>query len=260
MFRPRGMAGLFLACALSLFLPSLATGQNNQLKPPLGFDLASEMKALYGDYDVRSQTSSIEIPGGSPDTSNSWSVEAFSVAGFRDSGIDKVIVATYATPDDTPDFNCRACIPLIGAAIFAKTAKGWTVEASEKPGFPDGFEGSPPDAKLIQFGPHAYGIELDYQVDGYDGYWTSTALFLPWRGGFGAALQLIGAQRSYEGCAQQPPCYLSQSVLKFVPGNNSEYYHLLVTTTGAEPDTSKTGALKDVSGTKLLHFADGKYE
>jgi hypothetical protein len=52
-------------------------------------------------------------------------------------------------------------------------------------------------------------------------------------------------------------CYSYHRELKFLPGRDSQYYDLVVTTSGT--DFNESGKVVGISGTMRLRLVDGKY-
>ena len=267
MFQSRLWAGLAFLSAGSLFAAAAAPAQKPApaLKIPSGFDLAAEMTALYGNYDPASRSSSIVAPHGASEPNEKEIVRVFFLDAFRDTDEDKILLATYAVPA-TSRFECHACQPLIGEALFKRSgeaplkrdASGWTVEASHQPDFVFGVWGKPPDAEIFQFGPHHFGIELKVTSRAQGEKATEICLLVPSTGGFGNAYQTDTEDNNLRGCPPNgtTPCHASVSLLKFVPGDNPDYYDLLVESFGTR---LTNGAIEDISYTKHLRFTDGRY-
>ncbi len=266
-FQWRLWAGLALLSAGSLVIVAAAPAQKPApaLKIPPGFDLAAGMTALYGNYDPASRSSSIVAPHGSSGPTEKENVRVFFFHVFRDSDEDKVLLATFAVPA-AGRFKCRDCPPLIGAALFKRTgealsktgASGWTVEASRPPDLVFGGWGEPPKAEIFQFGPHQFGIELEVTASAQGERTTETNLLAPWTGSFTSVFQTDTEDNNLRVCPPKGPvpCHAFSSLLKFAPGDNPDYYDLLVETLGTR---LTNGAIEDISCTKHLRFADGRY-
>jgi hypothetical protein len=247
-----------------------ARAQDLAPKTPPGFDIAAEMTELYGNYLSEDGLSVMASPS---DASEKLDVRAFFVASVSDSENEEVLLATYAVPDEG-NFDCHACLPLIGGALFKKDKGGWIREAAALPCLAFGEGGEAPNASLVRFGPHQYGIKLeDSGVHGGRNF-TETALFLPWNGGFSNALYKTTMEDSSgdeSGCQQAKnksdddgglPCIAYHSNLKFVPGSDPDYYDLVIKTSGTRLDgLGADGSLKveDASETVRLRFVDGRY-
>jgi len=281
-------------CALAatgggLLLATLSASPQNStpdLKAPVDFDLPAEMTDLYGNYDSAAGLSIFVPPPVPPwnmitgaiieDTSEpnppdqKLDVRAFFLSAVPGSGNKEVLLATFGVPD-SGNFDCHACAPFIGAALFKRGTGGWTREASEPPFLPFGLVGRHPDAKLVQYGPHRYGIQLESRGAHQGNIFTTVALLLPWNGRFRMALRTETLANNTEDesaecrLSEDGPdkdyrlrlCYAYHRKLKFVPGRDSQYYDLVVTTSGK--DFNESGKVVDISGTMRLRLVDGKY-
>lgn len=278
MFRSRLFCALAVGGASLLLAVVTARPQNAPpaLEAPPGFDLAAKMTELYGNYDSGAGLSVIPSPPFDQrvdprrNPNEKLQVRAFFLATVPGSGSKEVLLATFGVPD-SGNFSCHACAPYIGAALFKKVASGWLREASEPPFFEFGEFGKHPDAKLVQFGAHSYGIEIEDNGDHQGNTFTETALFLPWNGRFRDAFHTgtIGTNtgdesvdcRSPENKQREennnPPCYAYHRELKFVRGRDPQYYDLVVMSSGT--DLVQGNKVVDVSGTVRLHFVYGTY-
>ena len=192
-------------------------------------------------------------------------MRVFFLDAFRDSDEDEVLLATFAVPA-TSRFKCRDCRPLIGETLFRRTgeaiingrASGWTVEASRPPDFAFGGWGEPPKAEIFQFGPRQFGIELTVTASAQGERTTEINLLAPLAGSFTSVFQTDTGDNNLGACSPKgpTPCHAFSSLLKFVPGDNPDYYDLLVETFGTR---LTNGAIEDISYTKHLRFADGRY-
>lgn len=279
------MSRRLVAWAVSILIATLAThshaaGAQNLPAPaiPTDFNLPAAMKTLYGNYDPNLQASTVTLDN-RDDGMGPYAVLPFYLHEFDDSGKRYVLMATYAIP--APDgittalsggFDCHACTPLVGAALLSQNGQNWDVDASELPDVLDGFAGGPPDGDFFQFGPHHVGLKLlsGYSSMGQDG--TTVLLFVPWNRHFSEALFTTIEADDNDGdpCASRPPgapelpCYSGKTELTFVKGSGSEYYDLVLKSSGTEETTTRNSdhmvyGVRDITGTKRLHFVNGKY-
>jgi hypothetical protein len=266
MFKRYQLFALLLAAAI--FACTVPSAQSQTAGPPplqvpAGFDIAFAMNALYGNYDAASGTSSSTAPKTGLDYTNfqpgqKETVKPFFAAANPPTG--EVFLATYAVPA-TGDFDCHACAPLIGVAVFVKAGDSWKVVASEKTDLIFGQYAVPGTAQLFQFGPHHTGIQLS-DTDGGQGVMdTQVILLVAWNGGFSQAWSgLVSSDDSmYCGPQTVSPCFGYKVDLKFEKGSNPEYDDLIATTSGTDLTDATPPVLKNVAGVQHLHFADGKY-
>src|SRR6266702_639548 len=88
------------------------------------FEIAQAMKMLYGNYDVKKQTSVASLPkekssfpaAGEEQMTIRMLFNAFS----GDPGARSFVLVTYAIPTSGQTFDCHVCAPTIGMAIFSQ--------------------------------------------------------------------------------------------------------------------------------------------
>ncbi len=261
-----------LAVALILAVPgfALVAGAARPQAPapaplqvPAGFDIAFAMNALYGNYDAAAGTSTSTAPTTGLEYTNFQAGQKVNVQPFfaaASSVTGEVFLAAFAVPA-SGEFDCHACAPLIGVAVFVKSGDAWKVEASEKPDIIFGQYGVPPTAQLFQFGPRHSGIELTYTYGG-QGVTDSHVIFLvAWNGGFSQAWSgIVSSDNSgYCGTQAPSPCYAYHVDLKFEEGVVLGYDDLTVATTGTDLSSDSRTGVKSLTGVQHLRFSDGKY-
>ena len=118
--------------------------------------------------------------------------------------------------------------------------------------------GRPPGAQAVEFGPHRFGIELKFTRRAEGEKSTEACLLLPWAGGFSVAWRGETEDNDAGVCGRRgaAPCHALVSALGFAPGDNPDYYDLLVEILGTR---FENGAIEDVSGTRHLRFDNGRY-
>ena len=88
-------------------------------------------------------------------------------------GVEKMYLVASAEPDKVPGgYECHACAPAIGAAVFAWRAQHWVLESANPAiGF-HGAWGDPTLVDLIEVGPGRHGFMLTHADEG-QGFATS---------------------------------------------------------------------------------------
>jgi len=104
------------------------------------------------------------------------SVAVILVAQVPEGDTTRVYLATSAKPAQDPmGYDCHACAPAIGAAVFVWRDDHWGLE-SENPavGFYGGW-GEPSNVNLVQVGPQKHGLLLssDDEGQGFSSSWKS---------------------------------------------------------------------------------------
>lgn len=136
-------------------------------KPSLSEEQALTM--IYGNY-VPTNKSSIWVNIPFPDkqdTSNYFEekkglVKAIFFESYREDGKHKIFLLTKTIPTNIP-FDCHACLPLIGAAIFVKKRAHWEIESQNQFIMYDGEYGELPIMKLIEIGKDKFGLSLEFE-------------------------------------------------------------------------------------------------
>lgn len=261
-------------------LPQYA-GLSKNIQVPTGFDLPAAMSLLFGNYNAMTSTSSYTIPqttaldlkGSFFKIGDKTIVRPSWVSSVEEGGKRKIVVLTYAVPDqepitpsnETPDsFDCPPCSPLMGVAIFVHDRDAWKIESSNTMVSPLGGFGQPLKyVKIVKIGLHRIGIEF---FDGSIGQGETTLskwLLVPWKNGVNIALTRVISDDNRGGCGKYAgglPCYANKRSLVFIPGSNPEYYDIVLTLTGTDLSDGKPLRLKKVNGFEKLSFIDGIYK
>lgn len=253
------LAGGGAAALLQKAVPASALQQNI----PEDFNLAAAMKLLYGNYDPLAHTSTFRTSRAYPhtffDKPGKVDARAFLAAGAADSGTTKVFVLTAAVPHGSPEFDCHACAPLIGAAVFAKNGAGWAVESSNKEFDVLGNWGGPPFAEMLRVGPNRSGFELKPGNTNQGETVGSVMILLAWKGGIHAAFsaEIFSTETSDCGDGMRE-CRDKSGELSFVRGENADYDDIVLTISGTE-ESAKTGKDEKVRRVQNWKFVEGKY-
>jgi hypothetical protein len=230
-------------------------------------DERGALELLYGNYDVtlggarwkrQSQTPNNVIAPEWPSSFSSFSPDSAVVrvgfqAEYEENGQPKYIVLTYAIPDSPDEFDCHACVPLIGAAVFDRHGSNWEVATQETNLMMAGAWGKPPVAQLLIIGPKKYGIRL-VNSELHQGYASDTETIVT---EMDARLRIIFRQDTLaDSCGAKPDCESIASTIDFVPGGNSEYYDIRVISKASE---TTGGSTKTSETTRKYAISDGSY-
>lgn len=186
-----------------------------------------------------------------------WEICPMRLLNYLEPYQQKAMLLLRVRPTGT-DFDCHACTPIIGAALFRRDPKGWVLQHQARiltPGL-SGF-GQPGEASLVSLGLSRYAVRLE---GGYTGQGVSTysqtllaetqgKLHVIWSGVTGG---------DNEGTGGSLPHYSFGSKLIFVPRPDQAWpdLHQLITGTDLRDLAGKSVA-EDVSGTRIYRF-DGK--
>jgi hypothetical protein len=87
-------------------------------------------------------------------------IEPLFDAAYVEGGIDKHVVIATLTPRPRSQFNCQACSPMLGGAVFRREGDGWRIESTGlkiEPGHA-WFDGRHGRLALVRVGPDRYGL------------------------------------------------------------------------------------------------------
>ncbi len=262
-----------LACAVLIFA-SGCHKQSTELSPEQSetkeaFEIAQAMKMLYGNYDVKKQTSVASLPKEKSSFpaagEEQMTVRPLFHAFSGDAGAHNFLLVTYAVPARDESYDCHACAPTIGMAVFSQKGMKWTIDASNRAVTFAGEWGRPPtDIQLVQIGPNRRAVKV---IDVGQGNGETTAvlqLLIPWNGTVNLGLERIVADDDKGLCDSSGglPCYANRRTVTFVPKDKVEYYDLELKLSGTDLPVSDAAAsrrVRKVNGLETLKFENGKY-
>ena len=274
--RPIALVLAILWLAASRPAASQESPSKSLLKVPHGFDIPAAMQSLFGNYDPKAEIAHYDIPqstvyslkGSSFEIGDDILVHPLWASAANEDGKDKVVFVFYSLPardDGSPaNFECHACTPLIGAAIFVKDGAQWRIESSRTVVTRSGGFGYPPtEIRIITIGPKRIGIEI---TDGDTGGGETTdtkSILVPWNGKINEALFTVISDDNKGDCgkdADNGPCYANRKSLSFVPGANPEYFDVLLRLSGTDMTDQEPYRRKIVHGYERFSFANGSYK
>ena len=146
---------------------------------------------LYNQYDAKTETAQWVCPKeqASEGPHEGWpcakeyatvSIDVLLTAQVPEDGFEKTYLVTSAVPDKAPGgYDCEACEPAIGAAVFAWRAQHWVLESANPAiGFFGGL-GDPAQVDLVHVGWEKHGLQIQFGDD-QGGYSEShKVLFIP---------------------------------------------------------------------------------
>ena len=176
-----------------------------------------------------------------------------------------LFLLTYAIPSNDKTYDCHACAPVIGMAVFSQNGQKWHIDASNRAVTFAGEWGKPPkDIQLVTIGPNHVAAKI-VDVGKETGGETTEVLELcvPWNGTVNLALQRIIADDDKGGCDPEGvPCYGNRRQLSFVGRDDTEYYDIELRLSGSDVplDVSASHQRKrQVSGLEVFRFDNGMY-
>jgi hypothetical protein len=259
-------AFLTLASGCRKQSPALSREQPDASKV---FDTAQAMKMLYGNYDAKTQVSATSLPREKSSLpaadEQQMTVRVLFDAFSADAGQKSLVLITFAVPTSDATFDCHACSPTIGMAVFSQKGLQWTIDASNRAVTFAGEWGKPPtDIQLVQIGPNRRAVKV-IDVGEQNGETTEgLQLLIPWNGNVGLGLERIISDDDKGGCDSRGglACYANRRTVTFIHKDNVEYYDLELKLTGTDlpiSDASPSTRARKVRGTEILKIENGKY-
>ena len=233
------------------------------------FDVGKALELVYGSYDnqkkyVKWKLTAEEIQK-SPIASESsglgpgtvYTAPNFAQA-FTQGGVQRYVLVTETVP---AHYDCHACAPIIGGAVFSRQGDNWQLDTETKIIATMGSWGSAPKGKLTKIGPDRYGVGFDngYMGQGVTSEWINIVAEVGTDLREIANIGLNGDSGTCKDPSDQSltPCWKYSSKMTFEPGSNPDYYDLKVSTTGTEQDDA--GKVRSANRVKKYVFSDGKY-
>ncbi len=260
------MTTRFMIPAL-VFLMVFALGCHREARAPAPvtdvFDTQVAMRTMFGNFDPVIKSSLSQVPPDVSATSPNFQqggeirVRPFFVQEVNENGIRRVYIVTWAKPAGQP-FDCKGCAPLISAAVFTPSPAGWKPESLGRAVLTFGDFGKPPEARLLQIGPHAHAFLLKV-TSMQERTTVAESLLVPWKGAVQEAMRTVVADSNQGSCGGAYPCFSNQRELQFVPGSDSQYNDIVLTLSGTDLPQNPPYKIRRVTGSERLQFQDGKY-
>ena len=265
--------------AFILSVALLCSALTSQGQGPLSTD--EPLKQLYHEYQPATETAQWICTKEQQDKGMhaGWpcskedatvAVSIILLAQVREGDATRTYLATSAKPaqDSEGEYNCHACAPAIGAAIFVWQGQHWVLESADTAiGFLGGW-GDPASVELVAVGPEKHGFLLSWSDLG-QGFASSSKVLLIRIGKSIAQVWGIGDESDDldaidpDDKQNSPPPYKSSATFRFLAGakgtgSQSGYYDIEVTSSG----TSWKGnghPVQPENWIEIYRFRDGKY-
>jgi hypothetical protein len=232
---------------------------------PTGFEVGQGMSMFYGNFDPVSQTSTVAYSSADSAMHGRESMTARPLFHklIVEPGGQRFVLLTYAVPKRDEKYDCHACAPTLGMAVFNKKGSTWILSAANRAITNAGGYGKPPtDIELVEIGTNRYAVQIkDVDTGG-----ESTAVILilaPWNDTVNLALERIIGDDDKGMCEPKGlPCYANHRTVNFSHNANADYFDLELKLTGTDlpiSDAPRAWLARKVSGLELLKFEDGKY-
>ena len=230
---------------------------------------------FYGNYDSKTQASTMPSSGDDDfgalkDDTKQIIVRPLFHAFTEEDGVPSFVLVTYALPEDK-EFDCHACAPAIGMAVFSRKGADWTMTASNEAVTEAGAWGKPErHIQLVRIGPRHHGVAITNH-DSHFGESSSALLILvPWDESVTLAITRAIAGDDAGNCGKDSdppwPCYSYKRIFTFLRDGDAEFYRLRLTLTGTDFVDCSSGSDRDspitkrqVRGLEILRLKDGKY-
>ncbi|EKD71587.1 MAG: hypothetical protein ACD_46C00154G0002 [uncultured bacterium] len=221
------------------------------------------LRMIYGNYDSKSQSASwVNIPFPDKEDASSYFekkkgiVRMIALQAYRENGKDKFFILTKTIPTDIP-FDCHACLPLIGAAVFVRKHMHWKIEAQNQFIMYDGEYGELPEVKLIRVGKDKFGLSLEFgHIVIRD---KELTLLIPYNGNIVAAHNEVIYFENFNDCeyAKTIPCAAYTANIDFASSKNP-YYTLQIKRFGTVYNHKREKAMP-VDEEVEYQFVNGQY-
>lgn len=231
------------------------------------YDDAKAMKLVFGNYNASEKRSAVKLDAAgvkesglnAGDDTKSLDVTAsvYFSKPFRQLILDRRLLLFTFVP---PNYDCHACAPSLGGALFSKVEGGWKLDSISRHILTDGAFGELPEPKMIKLGKERVGIAIE------TGF-TSTGVT---EGGLYLVAEVDGKLKEVfllpeafgdngGNCGDDlGPCWSFESKFNYVPGGNDEWFDVVVATTGTEKNDKDE--IVPVKKNRRFTFQNGKYQ
>lgn len=227
----------------------------------------SEEQALtmiYGNYDhINKYANWINIPF--PDKKDAEGyfeerkglVKVISFQPYYENGKNKVFLLTKTIPTNIP-FDCHACLPLIGAAIFVGKNRHWEIEAQNQFIMYDGEYGELPIVKMIEIGKDKFGFTLEFEHIAETN--REISIFVPYKNTILNAHKEVIYYNNFSDCASSDAiqCVAYTSNIDFISSKNETYYSIKIKKFGTIFSDKKNKSVP-IDENITYRFLNGKY-
>ena len=247
------------ACLLALVTVAGCRRPAPPKPAPAEFVLDDAMQHWYGRYDVSTRTARANLPEHTPldlagtdfAPGDPVDITAIFDVAYTQSNRPRHVVVTAAVPhrSDKPGrpgddmFDCLACQPVIGMAVFTLRNNSWLLESENPAADLAGSGGNSPQVQLVTLGSDVHGGRLESGFTATDEASRRMSLLVPWHETVERAFTVETAHSNGNACGPESPmrepCYAWQRAVAFVPVPGQQYDDITVTTLG--PEAPATG-------------------
>jgi hypothetical protein len=271
-----GRISIFLSVVLGV--AAICTSQIKNPAPrktvsQTGFGVAEAMKMFYGNYDEKTQSSTMPSSGNDDfgalkDDTKQIAFGPLFHAFTEEDGIPSFMLITYGLPVDKP-YDCHLCPPVIGMAVFSRMSNHWVMTASNQELAEVGSFGKPEThIQLVRIGPRRHGVAITNHESGNGEYSASLLILTPFEDKVTVALDRAVANNDSGDCGKDSPwpCYSNKRIVTFLRDGDAEFYRLKLRLTGTDyvvsesrPESHPIFTRRQVQGLEILRLENGKY-
>ena len=242
---------------------------NDRSEVSQAFNVPQAMKAFYGNYGVNTQTSAASLPKEKSSFpaagEEQMTIRMLFNAFIGSAGAQSFVLVTYAVPTSGQTFDCHACAPTIGMAVFSQKGLKWTIDSYSRAITSSGEWGKPPtNIELVQIGPNRRAVKV-VDIGEQNGETTALLqLLIPWNSTVNLGLERIIADDNEGICDPNGglPCYANHRSATFIRDDHVEFYELELKLTGTDfplSDKSGNARARKVRGLETFKCENGTY-
>lgn len=210
---------LVLSLSTGLLTPSVAQDSPQPRTSFRGeFDPVLALTVVYGAHEPRNdaRTSRLNFFQSGGDF-----IEPLYDTAYVEGGVDKHVVIATLTPQPRSEYQCHACVPMLGGAVFRRDGDVWRVESTGlkiEPGHA-WFDGRHGQLTLVRVGPDRYG--LLHQINDVSGGYEimRTSLIFGADGVLASRLVVPPVEGLGPGACGMPAQHLRVDILEAGAGN-----------------------------------------
>ncbi len=240
------------------------------------FSRDEALKQLYNQYDAEKKTANwVCVKGQEHAAWPCWkeystvSISVLLVAQVQEQGVEEAYFVASAKPANAPlGYECHACRPAIGIAVFAWKAPHWALQSGNPAvGFYGGW-GGPPGVDIAQIGPEKHGILLSNSDMAQGFAWSARSLLIPISSTVDEVWSIQDEQDNLgaidpDDKLNKQVAYRSSAAVRFCANyqeanSSSDYFDIEVISRGTDRE-DYNHPLKKENWTEIYRFSNGKY-
>jgi len=177
---------------------------------------------------------------------------------YKEDRKEKIFLLEKTIPSDSP-FECHACLPMLGAAVFVNEKGNWKIESQNLFLMFAGEYGESPFAKLILIGKDKFGVSLEYDHKDDECTNREMTLLVPYKKSIEKLFQETIFYNNFNDCGRSIPCAAFSAKIDFVNSDNDTFWNLKVKKSGTEVSRKQINRVVSINEESIYQFFDGKY-